>query len=530
MLTLQDLCGAKYDEAERRELKRQCGTFSQVASNLIGGAERDTFLWRPLLKVHPSWRRGAQGIGDCAVAGTLVLMADGTRKPIETVKKGEWVRSHTGAARIVLDTIVKPYTGELVTLKAPGIDEVVTMTPDHRFVSEDSTVESPGSTGSTTQWSPINTLSSVDQVLRVVPEGDGFVRSFHNAIELTRTSAVTTVYCLTVDVDHSFVANGFGVSNCVSWGMELAATHLLAIQHALGESLWEAEAATEPAYGGARVEALGKRRGGRSDGATGSGGAKWYSRVGGVLLRKNYAPLTGIAEHDLTKYSAKKAKDWGDYGCGGASDNGKLDALAKRNVVGYAAAIETVAEAVAALQNGYPITIASMAGFGKMRRDANGIVRRSGSWAHQMELGGIRFFNGRPQFRCFQSWGDSCSGPDPGIEETLRGIPELQVFDNPLELITGSGQLIDLSGRVLRANATSGISQETWRRMLTLPSDDWEYMVDLADGWNPISACSWWITEEDAAWIFRNGDCWAFGGVKGFEPRDIDFVNVLNAV
>lgn len=241
--------------------------------------------------------------------------------------------------------------------------------------------------------------------------------------KITAKEGPHTVYDIGVSHDlHTFYANGMVGANCVSWGAELAATMLMALQHVKGTSLFIAEAATEAIYGGCRVEALGKSRGGTSDGATGAWAAKWM-RDWGVHLRVDYSKQTGIAEHDLTRYDGRRAKSWGDFGCGGSQDGGKLDTIAKELPVQHVVQCKTVEEAAAAIQNLYPVTIASMAGFGQMKRDANGICRRSGEWAHQMMLGGVRWRAGQPEFRCFQSWGpNSSSGPDPGINnEAISG-------------------------------------------------------------------------------------------------------------
>jgi hypothetical protein len=207
-----------------------------------------------------------------------------------------------------------------------------------------------------------------------------------------------------------------GIGDCVAWGAELAATFLMAMQHVAGESGWVEEAATEAIYGGCRVEALGKRLGGYEDGAAGSWAAEWLGRYG-VLCRVDYAQQTGNAEHDLRQYSAQRAKQWGHFGCGGSSDKGALDSVAKQHPIQEVTQVRTVEEAAAAIDAGCPLTIASMVGFGQMRRSDEGIVRRSSSWAHQMCIGGIKYTpGGEPLFRIFQSWGKSASGPDPGIE------------------------------------------------------------------------------------------------------------------
>jgi hypothetical protein len=204
------------------------------------------------------------------------------------------------------------------------------------------------------------------------------------------------------------------IGDCVSWGAELCATMLMAVQHALGISTWVEEAATEPIYGG-RAE-LGQ--GSWSDGWWGSGAAQWL-RDYGVILRQDYSQSTGNPETDLRAYSGTRAKNWGYYGCGGRPDgiSGRFDQVAKEHPVRITTAVPTVDELEAAIRNGYPVSVASGVGYGSIVRDSDGVVRRSGSWSHQMMFGGIRYHPKRGRlFRQFNSWGACASGPDPGID------------------------------------------------------------------------------------------------------------------
>lgn len=250
-----------------------------------------------------------------------------------------------------------------------------------------------------------------------------------------------------------------GIGDCVSWGAELVATMLMAIGAALRGESWEGEAATEPIYGGSRVEANGGRLAGYSDGSYGAAAAKWL-RNWGVILRADYSAITGNPEHDLRRYDKDKAKRWGNFGCGGAKDargEGPLDVVARKHPVKSTSLVQNAEQADAAIQSGYPISVASNIGFGNMRRNADGVVRASGTWNHQMMIAGVRWLRGQRQFRLFQSWGKSASGPDPGINDQA------------------------------------------------------------------ISDCSWWITEEDANRIFRQGDSFAFSDLQGFPPRALNF-------
>ena len=113
---------------------------------------RDAFLYRPLVyllkKCAPSvqsrWlaqdekytrlRSYSQGsIGSCQPEGTPVLMADGSEKPIEEIKMGDVVISHTGAKRRVVNTFIRKYTGDLYTIHTKGNIYPISMTADHKM-------------------------------------------------------------------------------------------------------------------------------------------------------------------------------------------------------------------------------------------------------------------------------------------------------------------------------------------------------------------------------------------------------------
>jgi hypothetical protein len=230
----------------------------------------------------------------------------------------------------------------------------------------------------------------------------------------------------------SWVRGNQAIGSCVAWGAELVATMLMGIESTLGLYDWIEEASTEAVYGGCRVEARDGRLGGYSDGAVGAWAAKFHHEWG-VVLRLDHSKITGIDEHDLRKYDGKKEKEWGNYGCGGKDDagreDGKLDKIARLTPIKDVTSVQHVDEAEVAIRRLAPISIASGVGFGNMKRNADGVVAASGSWQHQMMGGGIRYLKGymtvgmphirtaspRRDFRIFQSWGKSCSGPDPGI-------------------------------------------------------------------------------------------------------------------
>jgi hypothetical protein len=194
-----------------------------------------------------------------------------------------------------------------------------------------------------------------------------------------------------------------GIGDCVSWGF----AHCVWIAQSVDWETGRLPApppfpATESIYGGSRVEARGKKQAGYSDGSYGGAAAKWL-RDWGVIYRQTYAG------HDLTKYSADRAKDWGNWGNGGRDDAGKLDLVAKTHPAKHVALVRNFREAAAAIESGFPVAVCSNYGFRSVR-DGQGFCAPSGSWAHCMALISVRY--DRPGLLCLNSWGTSwVSGP-----------------------------------------------------------------------------------------------------------------------
>ena len=194
-----------------------------------------------------------------------------------------------------------------------------------------------------------------------------------------------------------FVVGRQGIGDCVSWG----AMHAVYCSESLDWDLGKTSSppflpATEAIYGGSRVEARGKDGsgsspvGGWSDGSTGSAAARWL-RDWGVVYRKQYPSA------DLTTYDKDRAKDWGAYGNGGRGDKGRLDAVAKKTPARHVVNVRSWDEVCAALEAGFPVTIASSVGFASGDRDADGFCAARSTWMHQMCLVGIRYAKNAPK-------------------------------------------------------------------------------------------------------------------------------------
>lgn len=253
------------------------------------------------------------------------------------------------------------------------------------------------------------------------------------------------------------------IGDCVSWGFELGALLAMACNIAAGEPWeWVGEVATEPIYGGSRVEARGVKRGGYSDGSYGAAAAKWLTKWG-VLHRLDYSIETGVKDHDLRKYSGDRAKEWGNFGCGGEHDADKLDAIARTFPVRKAFLVETWEQYVFAIENGYPVAICSSQGLGD--RDRYGFAPARGTWMHCMLGSGARF--DREGGLITNSWGDSWGTRAPFYVDVNTG--------------------------------------------------------EALDYWPSVVKCSAWVERRVIEGMLRAGDSFALTGVDGLKRREIDW-------
>lgn len=182
------------------------------------------------------------------------------------------------------------------------------------------------------------------------------------------------------------------IGDCVSFGHGHAVDLLQCIEIALGEPSEYRETDTEFIYATSR-EAAGIL--GAGDGSYGAAAVKAMTTMGTVSREMLGAD---------GPYSGKRAKAWGRSGA-----PAEIKAQAAPYKLGAAALVSTWDELVAALANGYPVTICSNQGF-TLQRDADGFCQARGSWAHCMLIAGVR--HDRPGACILQSWGpDSPAGP-----------------------------------------------------------------------------------------------------------------------
>ena len=216
-------------------------------------------------------------------------------------------------------------------------------------------------------------------------------------VPLVARNETTLLYKYLEKLAGKFPLRTQGTGDCVSMGAALAVDILKGVQAFLKNThgSWIAETATEVLYALSRVEIGGGAFRGEA-GSTGAWAAEAVKKYG-TLARGVYGSI------DLSIYSSRRADDWGDRGC-----PDELESLTREHQVLTVTRVYTTEDVKAAITNGYPVTIASNAGF-QNRRDKNGFSWPEGIWPHQMCI--IAYRTDIEGFLIQNSWGIWNSGP-----------------------------------------------------------------------------------------------------------------------
>lgn len=380
--------------------------FSEPNIKGVGLGKR-ALLWQYAKKLDANCFTERQTTGDCFVAGTLVRMGDGTEKRIEVIAPGDEVASPFGGVRKVLSTFEKPYSGAVCTLSAEGCMDSVTATEDHRFVSFASKSEFI--------WEAAGSLRDGDRVF--VPRtaiakdelhfyGESAVAVLPSRLKAPATRRAScvwrvaggfaprvksnvrsqftgTVYCIEVEEDHAFIANGYAVHNCVSHGSRNARDITRAVEILVKKEPedWFKMGATEPTYGA---------RGHGGEGMS-PGRASQFERDVGFLARTNYEGVV-----DLSKYKSSIGSKWG---AGGVPENVK--ALCRKNKVGLISQVRTQEDLMDAMFNGYAAHSGQYASW-SVESNSKGVHGRTpGGWNHDMCVAG---YDDSKEFFPFRVW------------------------------------------------------------------------------------------------------------------------------
>lgn len=163
---------------------------------------------------------------------------------------------------------------------------------------------------------------------------------------------------------------------CVSFGWGRTAQDIMLQQIALGAAEeWPGhEVATEPIYGGSRVQIGGGKI--RGDGSVGAWAAQWVQRYGIACREK-------IGDYDLSTYSGQLGRKWGVK----PGVPVEIQNAARRHPIKTVAQVRSGEEIWAAIGSGYPVAVCSDFGF-EGRVPPDGIFERHGTWGHCMEIRG----------------------------------------------------------------------------------------------------------------------------------------------
>lgn len=138
----------------------------------------------------------------CCVEGTLVTLADGTQRPIETIKVGDSVLSHCGKARVVSGWLVRPYNGTVIELEINRLARKLTVTPEHPIYSAHT------NRAESIWWREACSLIVGDSVHITS------LNAFATIVAVTRVPYAGLVYNLEVYEDNSYSAEEVSVHNC----------------------------------------------------------------------------------------------------------------------------------------------------------------------------------------------------------------------------------------------------------------------------------------------------------------------------
>ena len=213
--------------------------------------------------------------------------------------------------------------------------------------------------------------------------------------KITNEIYTDNVYCINVEHDHSFIANGFISHNCVSHATRNACDVSRAVEIDVHKEKdgWLARGATEAIYGA---------RGHGGQGMSCARAATFVSQSGGILVRHNYKGVV-----DLSKYNGNVGASWGGRGL----PDPVID-LANDHQIKTVSLVRTIEEARDALANGYGLAVCSNYGFSN-KRDKKGIANVSGNWAHAMAWIACDDTGSEPLFLVQNSWGKWNDGGHP---------------------------------------------------------------------------------------------------------------------
>jgi hypothetical protein len=183
------------------------------------------------------------------------------------------------------------------------------------------------------------------------------------------------------------------IGDCVSFGAKNAVEYLTCCEILLKGEREKFRPVFPPYFYGTGRLYVGGGQMGNEDGSSGTWMAEAVMKYGTLFADESNVP----------SYSGSVAKTWG--GPRGKSSLDQFKETAGKFPVKSAAKINSWAELVAAIVNGYPCTVASNQGF-QMEAGSDGFHQASGSWSHQMCFIGVDDEYSTPYALILNNWGD----------------------------------------------------------------------------------------------------------------------------
>jgi hypothetical protein len=182
------------------------------------------------------------------------------------------------------------------------------------------------------------------------------------------------------------------IGDCVSFGAKNAIEYLMCAEILIKGDREQFTPIFPPyLYGTGRVF-IGGGQLGNQDGSSGAWMAQAVIKYGTIPSNTPNCP----------PYSGSVAKKWGAK----PGPSAGFVAVGKTHPVKSAAKVNSWEELVAAIVNGYPVTISSNQGF-TMEAAGNGFHQPRGNWAHQMCFIGVDDEYAQPYALILNSWGDA---------------------------------------------------------------------------------------------------------------------------
>jgi predicted phage terminase large subunit-like protein len=175
---------------------------------------------------EPERFRGPQFHGGwCLPAGTLILMPDGTQRPVESIQAGDMVQTRFGP-RMVTASALSGNPNQLAAIDCGATS--LTLTTDHPILVG-------------TRWIPAGELTEGDLVWAATSAQSPLSEPLalrQLAVRRVERLPNCPTYNLTVDGEHEYIANGIVVHNCdelAAWDYLQAAWDQIMFGVRLGE-------------------------------------------------------------------------------------------------------------------------------------------------------------------------------------------------------------------------------------------------------------------------------------------------------